>query len=146
MKKKVEKLLRIEFDSKLVCGDNDKYIKTKIKICGGNNKFSKHKNVKRKSTMQVFVNNNARFCCQSKENVLSPNTLGGIQIWTIKDKNGEPYWWRFRKKFDESDNDSNGHESESDGHETESDGESNNKSLIVYANHALLGFYFCLTV
>ena len=75
-----------------------------------------------------------------------PNTLGGMQIWTIKDKNGEPYWWRFGKKFDESDNGSNGHESESDGHETESDGESNNKSLIVYANHALLGFYFCLTV
>ena len=34
--KKVEKLLRIEFDSKLVYGYNDKYIKTKIKIYGGN--------------------------------------------------------------------------------------------------------------
>ena len=33
--KKVEKLLRIEFDSKPVYGDNDKYIKTKIKIYGG---------------------------------------------------------------------------------------------------------------
>ena len=29
--KKVEKLLKIEFDSKPVYGDNDKYIKTKIK-------------------------------------------------------------------------------------------------------------------
>ena len=33
--KKVEKLLRIEFDSKPVYGDNDKYIKIKIKIYGG---------------------------------------------------------------------------------------------------------------
>ena len=29
--KKVEKLLKIEFDSKPVYGDNDQYIKTKIK-------------------------------------------------------------------------------------------------------------------
>ena len=33
--KKVEKLLRIEFDSKPVYGDNDKYIKTKIEIYSG---------------------------------------------------------------------------------------------------------------
>ena len=31
MWKRVEKLLTIEFDSKPVYGDNDKYIKTKIK-------------------------------------------------------------------------------------------------------------------
>ena len=31
--KKVEKLLQIEFDSEAVYGDNDKYIKTKRKIC-----------------------------------------------------------------------------------------------------------------
>ena len=35
IKKKVEKLLRIEFDSKPVYGGNDKYIKAKIKIYGG---------------------------------------------------------------------------------------------------------------
>ena len=33
--KKVEKLLKIEFDSKPVYGDDDKYIKTKIKIYAG---------------------------------------------------------------------------------------------------------------
>ena len=33
--KKVEKLLKIELDSKPVYGDDDKYIKTKIKIQGG---------------------------------------------------------------------------------------------------------------
>ena len=30
--KRVEKLLKIEFDSKPLYGDNDKYIKTEIKI------------------------------------------------------------------------------------------------------------------
>ena len=30
---------------------------------------------------------------------LSSNTLGRMQIWTKKDKNGEPYSWWFRKKF-----------------------------------------------
>ena len=30
---KVEKLLKIEFDSKHVYGDDDKYIKTKVKTC-----------------------------------------------------------------------------------------------------------------
>ena len=30
--KKTEKLMRIDFESKPVCGDDDKYIKTKIKI------------------------------------------------------------------------------------------------------------------
>ena len=33
--KRVEKLLKIKFDSELVYGDNDKYIKTKMKIYGG---------------------------------------------------------------------------------------------------------------
>ena len=33
--KRVEKLLKIKFDSKLVYGDDDKYIKTKIKIHDG---------------------------------------------------------------------------------------------------------------
>ena len=61
---KVEKLLRIDFESKPVYGDDDKYIKTKIKIYAGSmiTNFHKKKNAKRKSTMQVFINNNARFC------------------------------------------------------------------------------------
>ena len=62
--KKVEKLLRIDFESKPVYGDDDKYIKTKIKIYAGTamTNFHNKKNAKRKSTMQVFINNNARFC------------------------------------------------------------------------------------
>ena len=34
--KRVEKLLKIGFDSKPVYGDNDKYTKTKVKIYAGN--------------------------------------------------------------------------------------------------------------
>ena len=51
--KRVEKLLIIKFDSEIVYGDNDKYIKTEKKIYGG---------TKRKSTMQVFIYNNVRIC------------------------------------------------------------------------------------
>ena len=90
--KKVRSLLNREFDSEPVHGDNDKYIKTKIKTYGSSAITNFHgKNAKRKSTMQVFINNNARFCYQSKENVLLSNTPGRIQISTKKDKNGEPY-------------------------------------------------------
>ena len=56
--------MSIDFESKPVYGDDDKYIKTKIKIYAGSmiTNFHKKKNAKRKSTMQVFINNNARFC------------------------------------------------------------------------------------
>ena len=62
--------------------------------------------------MQVFINNNARFCCRSKEKVLASNTFGRMQIWTKKDKNEELYWWWFGKNLSdesdsEADNDSN---------------------------------------
>ena len=64
--KKVEKLLKIEFDSKPVYGDDDKYIKTRIKTYGDsvitNFQGKKKKNTKRKSTIQVFINNNVRLC------------------------------------------------------------------------------------
>ena len=49
--KRVEKLLKIEFDSKPVYGDDDKYIKTKTKIYGGsmNTKFQDKKMPKEKA-------------------------------------------------------------------------------------------------
>ena len=53
--KRVAKLLKMELDSEPVYGDSDKYIKTRIKI--------------------LLINNNARFCYQSKEKVLSSNTF-----------------------------------------------------------------------
>ena len=54
--------MKINFESKPVYGDDNKYIKTKIKIYAGSiiTNFH-HKNAKRKSTMQIFINNNDRF-------------------------------------------------------------------------------------
>ena len=40
---RIENLLKIRFDSEPVYGDNDKYIKTKIKIWQYNYKFSRQK-------------------------------------------------------------------------------------------------------
>ena len=61
--------MRIDFNSKPTYGDDDKHIKTKIKIYEDsittnfyNKKGSKKKNSRRKSTMQMFVNHNSRFC------------------------------------------------------------------------------------
>ena len=50
---KVEKLMKIDFESKPVYGDDDKYIKTKIKKYAGSiiTNFHNQKNAKRKSTM-----------------------------------------------------------------------------------------------
>ena len=60
---KVEQLLKIYFESKLFYGDYDKYIKTKIKIYAGSMITNFHqRKCSKKSTMQVFVNNNDRFC------------------------------------------------------------------------------------
>ena len=40
--------------------------------------------------MQVYINNDASFCYQSKEKVLSSNIWKNANI-NKKDKNGEPY-------------------------------------------------------
>ena len=69
--KRVAKLLKMELDSEPVYGDSDKYIKTRIKI--------------------LLINNNARFCYQSKEKVLSSNTFRRMKILARKDKNGKSH-------------------------------------------------------
>ena len=50
IQKRVEQLLKIEFDSKTVYGDNDKYTKIKIKIYNGSTitNFQGKKNAKTK--------------------------------------------------------------------------------------------------
>ena len=60
---KGEKLMKIDFESKPVYGDDDKYIKTKIKIYAKSmiTNFHGKKNTQRKSTLQMFINNNDRF-------------------------------------------------------------------------------------
>ena len=71
-----------EFDIEPVYGDSDKYMKTKIKLYKDkmNTNFQAKKNTKRKYIIQMYVTNNARFCYQSKEKVLSTKDFGRIQI------------------------------------------------------------------
>ena len=72
------KLLKTEFGSELVYSDDDdKYIKTKIKIYDGGmiTNFQSKKLPKEKAPCKCFTNN-VRFCYQSKEEVLSSNTFG----------------------------------------------------------------------
>ena len=61
---KIEKLLKIDFESKPIYGDDDKYIKTKLETyaCSMITNFHDIKMPKEKSIMQVLINNNARFC------------------------------------------------------------------------------------
>ena len=54
--KKIEKRMSIDFESKPVYGEDEKYIKTKMKIYADDIKSSQIKN-----TIQMFINNNAGF-------------------------------------------------------------------------------------
>ena len=58
--KRVEKLLKIVFGREPIDCDNDKYINSKMKIYGDSmiTNFQSKKIPKKKSTMQVFTNNN----------------------------------------------------------------------------------------
>ena len=64
--------------------------------------------------MQVFINNTAGSCYQSKEKALSSNTLGRMQIWTRKSKMENLIDDDLEKNdTDESDSDSNDENDES---------------------------------
>ena len=66
------------------------------------------KNSKTKSATQVFMNIHAGFCYQSKEKVLSSNTLRRMQMLTRKDKIENLIDDDLEKSSpDETDNDSN---------------------------------------
>ena len=56
MWEKIEKLMRIDFESKPVYGDDDKYIKTKIKIYAGSMiiNFHNKKCLKKKHHVNVY--------------------------------------------------------------------------------------------
>ena len=55
--------------------------------------------------MQVFIINNAGFCYQNKEKLLSSKTFGRMQISIRKDKNEKSDWCDLEKSLsDESDN------------------------------------------
>ena len=74
--------MKIEFDSKPVYGDYDKYIKTKIKIYGGsvNTNLQDNKMPKEKAPCNCLSTIMLDSVYQSKEKVLSSNTFGRVQI------------------------------------------------------------------
>ena len=57
----IKELVKINFENNPVYGDDDKYIKTKIKIFAGSINTSFHNKKMPKSTLQIFINNNDRF-------------------------------------------------------------------------------------
>ena len=108
MWKRVKKLLKIEFDSKSVYGENDRYIKIKTWDGRVNTNFQGNKNTERKCTIQVFINNNDRFCYQSKEKASFSNTLEECKYEPKKIKMENLINEDLKKSSsDESDNDSN---------------------------------------
>ena len=108
------------------------------------------KNTKGKSTMQMFINNNSRFCSLCIRKYHPQTFLDECKYLQekIKTKN---YIDQDLKSESDNDNDTDTDtdndeqiykKSKSDNHEyilTQ-------QSLIVYVNHALLGFYFCQSV
>ena len=96
--------MRTEFDSKPVYGDNDKYIKTKIKIYAGsvNTNFQDKKMPKEKvpcKSISIIMLDSVGKAKKKHYPQISTNTFWGVQIWTKKGKNGQSYWWWLRKKF-----------------------------------------------
>ena len=60
--------MSIDFDTKTTYGNDYKYTKTKIKTYEDSittnfyNKKGSKKKTEKKNTMQIFINNNTRFC------------------------------------------------------------------------------------
>ena len=77
---KFKYLLNIKFDSEPVYGDNDKYIKTKIKIYDGNVIFKAKEVPKENALYKCLSLIMLSFVVRSKERVLSPNSFGRVQI------------------------------------------------------------------
>ena len=119
--KKVEKLLKINFNSEPIYGDNDKYIKTKIKIYGGsvNTNFQGKKMPKEKAPCKSLSIIMLDSVVKAKKKYY-PQTLleeckyelKKIKMENLIDDDLE------KSSSDESDNDSND--------ETESDNEKDN--------------------
>ena len=91
--KKVEKLMKIDFESNCVYGDDDKYIKAKIKIYSGNviTNFHHKKMHKEKapwSCLSIVILDSV---IKAKKKYYPQNTFRRMQLCTRKDKNREPY-------------------------------------------------------
>ena len=85
---KTEKLLRIDFESKHVYGDDDKYIKTKTKIYEDNmsTDFHNKKMPKEKATCKYLSIIMLHSVIKANKKYY-PKTLRIMQIYSRKDKN-----------------------------------------------------------
>ena len=97
--KKSWKLLKTEFDSEPVYGEDNNYIKTKIKIYTGSmiTNFESKKMPKEKAPCPCLSIIMLDSVIKAKKKYY-PQTLWE-ECKYEQDKNGEPYWWWFRKKF-----------------------------------------------
>ena len=78
---KVEKLMKIDFESKPVyCDDDDKYIKTKMKICTGS--MITNLLIEKAPCLPIMLGSVIK-----ANKKYYPQTLRRMQIHTIKDKN-----------------------------------------------------------
>ena len=86
---KIEKLMRIDFESKPVYGDDDQYIKTKIKIYADNmiTNFHNKKMPKEKALCKCLLIIMLDSVIKANKKSYPQNTLRKIQICTRKDKN-----------------------------------------------------------
>ena len=86
---KIEKLMRIDFESKPVYGDDDQYIKTKIKIYADNmiTNFHNKKMPKEKALCKCLLIIMLDSVIKANKKSYPQNTLRKMQICTRKDKN-----------------------------------------------------------
>ena len=93
IREKVEKLMRIDFQSKPVCADDDKYIKTKIKIYTGSmvTNFHNKKIPKEKAPCKCLSIIMLDSVIKVNKKILSSNIFRRMQICARKDKKGELY-------------------------------------------------------
>ena len=91
--KKAKSLLNTKFDSKPVYGDNDKYIKTKIKIYAGSmiTNFQSKKMPKEKAPCKCLSIIMLDSVIKAKKKYYPQTLLEECKYEPKKDKNGEPY-------------------------------------------------------
>ena len=94
--------MRIDFESKPVYSDDDKYIKTKIKIYAGSmvTNFHDTKMLKEKAPCKCLSIIMFDSVIKANKNYY-PQTLLEECKYVQQKKNWEPYWWRFREKVNQ---------------------------------------------
>ena len=93
IRKNVKSVLNIKFDGEPVYGDNDKYIKTKIKIYAGSmiTNFQSKKMPKEKAPCKCLSIIMLDSVIKAKKKYYPQTLLEECKYEPKKDKNGEPY-------------------------------------------------------